>query len=65
MGDNKYITQTKYFSKDIEIMSKLYVEGKTDEILKMYPNMTKQNLQNVFCLYFSRFINDKIYCWRW
>ena len=47
MGDNKYITQTKYFSKDIEIMSKLYVKGKTDEILKMYPNMTKQNLQNL------------------
>ena len=30
MGDNKYITQTKYFSTDLEIMSTLYVEGKTD-----------------------------------
>ena len=45
MGDNKYVTQTKYFSKDIEIMSKLYVEGKTDEILELYPDLTKQKLQ--------------------
>ena len=47
MGDNKYVTQTKYFSKDIEIMSKLYVEGKTDEILKMQmrPNYANLNLK--------------------